>query len=50
MILFILLFISLIAGCVLAVRGMIKNKHFTVINIISVVNFVLFILIFIFSK
>lgn len=50
MFLFILLFISLISGFVLAVRAMIKNKHFTVINIISVVNFVLFILIFIFSK
>lgn len=48
--LFILLFISLISGFVLAVRAMIKNKHFTVINIISVINFVLFLLIFIFSK
>lgn len=48
--LFVLLFASFITACVFAVKKMVKEKEFSVLTITSVLNVVLFVLIFVFAK
>lgn len=49
-ILFILLFASIITGAVISGKHMIKDREFNILSCTSVLNIVLFVLIFIFAK
>lgn len=49
-VLFLLLFISLLTGCILSIRNLIKDRDINIISICSILNILFFILIFIFAK
>ena len=50
MILFVLLFISLMIGFVYSIIKILKEHSFNILQIVSIANVLLFILIFIFAK
>ncbi len=50
MLLFVLLFASLLTGFIFAIIELVKSRVFSVLRIVSILNVILFILIFVFSK